>query len=248
LPFIDRVYRIGNTPYFYKDYIQDQDSIIFKHEPYFTTDHIHKRKGLIQNWIELYGLPYNGEDPELRFNYRQEQFGFNKWNRNAPVLVIQTNGGPLQGQQYPYSWTRDMPPHVGRSLVEMFKGQYHIIQICREESQVIQGVNEAHWESMSNMELFYLMKMSNARILIDSSLQHAAAALKMKSTVLWIGTSPTVFGYELHSNIIADLGEETKLPDSYLFDYSFNGVLHECPMIDTTQMFDLQQIAASIQP
>lgn len=248
LPFIDRVYRVGNTPYFYKDYIQDQDSIIFKHEPYFTTDHIHKRKGLIQNWIELYGMSYNGEAPELRFNYRQEQFGFNKWNRNAPVLVIQTNGGPLQGQPYPYTWTRDMPTHISRSLVEMFKDQYHIIQVCREESQAISGVAETHWGQMSNMELFYLMKMSNARILIDSSLQHAAAALRMKSTVLWVGTSPKVFGYEQHHNLVADLGEEAKLPDSYLFDYSFNGVLHECPMIDTTQMFDLQQIAASIQP
>ena len=248
LSFVDRVYRVGNTPYFYKDYIQDQDSIIFKHEAYFTTDHIHKRKSLIQNWIELYGMSYNEEAPELRFNYRQEQFGFNKWNRNAPVLVIQTNGGPLQGQPYPYTWTRDMPAHISRSLVEMFKDRYHIIQICREESQAIPGVAEAHWGQMSNMELFYLMKMSNARILIDSSLQHAAAALKMKSTVLWVGTSPKVFGYELHHNLVADLGEEAKLPDSYLFDYSFNGVLHECPMIDTTQMFDLQQIAASIQP
>jgi hypothetical protein len=248
LPFVDRVYRIGNTPYFYKDYIHEKDSIIFKHEPYFTTAHIHKQKSLIQNWIELYGMPYNGESPELKFNYRQEQFGFNKWNRNAPVLVIQTHGGPLQGQSHPYTWTRDMPPHVSRQLVEMFKGQYHIIQICREEGQVIPGVSEAHWQPMSNMELFYLMKMSNARILIDSSLQHAAAALSMPSTVLWVGTSPMVFGYDIHTNIQADLGDEVLLPDSYLFDYSFNGVLHECPMIDTTQMFDLQQIAASIQP
>ena len=60
LPFVDRVYRIGNTPYFYKDYIQDKDSLIFKHEPYFTTDHVHKRKSLIQNWIELYGMEFNG--------------------------------------------------------------------------------------------------------------------------------------------------------------------------------------------
>lgn len=246
LPFIDRVYRIGNTPYFYNDYIQDKDSLIFKHEPYFTTDHIHKRKSLIQNWIELYGMNYSGETPELRFNYRQEQFGFNKWNRNAPVLVIHTNGGPLQEQPFPYSWTRDMPPHVSRALVEQLKSKYYIIQVCRDESQAIPGVNEVVHQPMSNMELFYLMKMSNARILIDSSLQHAAAALGMKSTVLWVGTSPTVFGYDLHDNIVADLGEEVSLPDSYLFDYSFNGVLHECPMIDTSKMFNLEQIVSTI--
>jgi hypothetical protein len=246
LPFVDRVYRLGSTPYFYKDYIEDKDSLVFKHEPYFTTDHVHKRKGLIQNWIELYGMEYNGEKPELIFNYRQEQFGFNKWNRDAPVLVIHTNGGPLKEQVYPYSWTRDMPQHVSRSLVERFKDKYHIIQICREEAQVIQGVHEAHFEQMSNMEMFYLMKMSNARILIDSSLQHAAAALGMKSTVLWVGTSPKVFGYKIHSNIAANLGDEVSLPDSYLFDYSFNGILHECPMIDASNMFNLEEISATI--
>ena len=246
LPFVDRVYRLGNTPYFYKDYIQDKDSIIFKHEPYFTTDHIHKRKCLIQNWIELYDMTYNGEKPELLFNYRQEQFGFNKWNRGAPVLVLHTNGGPLKDQAYPYSWTRDMPPHISRALVEQFKDKYHIIQICRQESQVIEGVQEAHFEQMSNMEMFYLMKMSNARILIDSSLQHAAAAMGMKSTVLWVGTSPKTFGYKAHNNIVADLGDEVNLPDSYLFDYSFNGVLHECPMLDTKKMFNLEEISATI--
>ena len=86
------------------------------------------------------------------------------------------------------------------------------------------------------------MKMSNARILIDSSLQHAAAAMGMKSTVLWIGTNPTVFGYDSHDNIIADLGEETNLPDSYLFDYNFNGALHECPMIDTSKMLTWKKL------
>jgi hypothetical protein len=246
LPYVDRVYRIGSTPYFYRDFINGHDSIIFKHEPYFTTSHIHKQKSLIQNWIELYGMPYNGELPDIKFNYRQDQFGFNRWNRNAPVLVLHTNGGPFQGQTYPYAWTRDMPPHISRGLVEMFRDRFHIIQICREEGQVIPGVGEAHWQSMSNMELFYLMKMSNARILIDSSLQHAAAALGMPSTVLWIGTSPVVFGYDMHTNIAADLGDDVLLPDSYLFDYSFNGVLHECPMIDTLRMFNLPQIAASI--
>ena len=59
LKFIDRVYRIGNTPYFYDDYIKDKDMLIFKHEPYFTTDHIVKRKPLIQNWCNLYDLEYN---------------------------------------------------------------------------------------------------------------------------------------------------------------------------------------------
>ena len=31
----------------------DKDSKIFKHEPYFTYEHINKKMGLIQNWCKL---------------------------------------------------------------------------------------------------------------------------------------------------------------------------------------------------
>jgi hypothetical protein len=49
---------------------------------------------------------------------------------------------------------------------------------------------------MPNMELFSLLLVSQKRVLIDSCLQHAAAAaaLGLSSVVLWVGTSPKVFG------------------------------------------------------
>ena len=240
LPFVDRVYRIGNTPYFYDDFIDGKDTLIFKHEPYFTEDHIHKRMGLIQNWCKLFNLKYNGEQPQLKFNIRQKQTGFNKWKRDKPILVIQTNGGPLNDQPYPYSWTRDIPFSVAQSLVNYYSKDYHVIQICRNKLNEVEGA-EVITDPMSNMELFSLLFISQKRILIDSCLQHAAAALNVPSTVLWVGTSPIVFGYDIHSNIIAKLPNNTKLPDSYLFDYNFNGAIHECPM-DDENIFDLDEI------
>jgi len=96
------------------------------------------------------------------------------------------------------------------------------------------------------MELFSILLASEKRLLIDSSLQHAAAALRLESTVLWVGTSPNVFGYNLHKNIIATLPNSVKLPDSYLFDYDFNGTTHECPMFDN-DIFDLNLIVESLQ-
>lgn len=240
LGFVDRVYRIGMTPYFYEDYIKDKDSLIFKHEPYFTSDHINKKLQLIVNWCKLFGLDYNNETPEIAFNLRQQQIAKNKWQREKPVMVIQTNGGPLQDQPHPYSWTRDIPYNVAQEIVNHFSQYYHIIQICRDKSNVLTGV-EAHFEPMSNMELFSLLAFSQKRLLIDSCLQHAAAALKLPSTVLWIGTSPKVFGYNIHNNIVAQLPETVKLPDSYLFDYNFNGSVHECPMFDTN-IFNINEI------
>ena len=249
LDFISRVYRHGNTPYFYQDYIKGKDFLMFKHEPYFTTEHIKKETSLIETWCKLYNLEYSGELPEIKFNYRQEQFNYKLWERNKPIFILQTNGGPLENQPYPYSWTRDIPPHLHGEIVNHFKDTHHIIQICRDEKQVINNRNvESIYKPLSNIELFGLVKQSDKRLLIDSSLQHAAMALNKPSTVLWVGTDPKVFGYEYHKNIVADLGDENyKLPDSYLFDYNFLGTLHECPVVDQTSMFDVEQIINTLK-
>jgi hypothetical protein len=245
LDFIDRVYRLGNTPYFYDDFIKNKDSLIFKHEPYFTTDHIHKKLHLIQNWCKIFNLNYSDEVPELKFNLRQQQIAVEKWSRQRPIMVIQTNGGHLENQTFPYYWTRDIPYEFAQRIVNSFSNHYHIIQICRNDSNVLEGV-ESIKDPLSNMELFSLLLMSSKRLLIDSSLQHAAAALNLPSTVLWIGTSPKVFGYKIHTNIIAEIPESVKLPDSYLFDYNFNGITHECPLFNTN-IFNINQIIQTLQ-
>jgi len=231
LKFVTRVYRIGVNPYFYEDFVEGKDSLIFKHEPYFTTDHIHKKMSLIENWCKLLNLNYQGEMPELVFNLRQQQIGINKWKREKPILVLQTNGGPLKDQPHPYSWTRDIPFDIAKYISEHYLRDYHVIQICRDERHALPNV-EVIKDPMSNMELFYLLKMSSKRILIDSCLQHASAALNIPSTVLWVATSPKIFGYSLHTNIMAEIPNTVKLPDSYLFDYNFNGYTHECPLLD----------------
>ena len=241
---VDRVYRIGATPYFYKDFIEGQDTLIFKNEPYFTTDHIHKRAALIYNWCKMHDLTYSGEMPELVFNVRQRQYGFKKWSRPRPVMVLQTNGGPLKEQPFTYSWTRDMPMPIAQSIVNHFSRDYHIIQVCRNAEQALPGV-EAVTEPMSNMELLSMLLVSQKRVLIDSCFQHAAAALQLPSTVLWVATSPITFGYPMHDSIVAKLPASIKLPDSYLFDYNFHGTLHECPLMDLN-IFDESDVLNSI--
>ena len=97
------------------------------------------------------------------------------------------------------------------------------------------------------MELFALMISSKKRILIDSCLQHAAAALKQQSTVLWVGTSPTVFGYNIHKNVIAKLPKKAnQLIGSYLFDYQFENNMHECPYMDVKDMFNIEEVIKNI--
>jgi len=244
-PYIDRVYFIGNKSYFYDDYIHEKDTLIFKQEPYNQTDHILKRKHLIHNWCDILGIEYKGQQPQIYVNMAQKMTT-GLWKRNKPVMVIQTNGGPLNQQKYNYSWSRDIPFDIAQEIVNNYKKDYHIFQVTRPDSQKLDGV-EVVDKSLANMELFALLVEAKKRLLIDSCLQHAAASFKLPSTVLWIGTSPKVFGYDLHNNIIANPPQgKVKLIDSYMFDYNLDGVLHECPYIDHNEMFNLNDIYNSI--
>ena len=57
-PNVYRVFRSGNTPYFYKDYIKDRASIVFKGEPYFNTGHLYNKQHLIKSWCETHNIEY----------------------------------------------------------------------------------------------------------------------------------------------------------------------------------------------
>lgn len=249
LSFVDRVFTLGNTSYFYQEYIQDKDSLIFHHEPYYTTNHIHKRKKLIENWCELHDLKFNGELPELKFNKLQFDISKTVWSRRKPLMVLHTNGGMMTTDAKPYAWTRDMPTDLAQELVDHYKKDYHILQITKVNSPKLKDAEHLYatpQQSLSLMEVFSIFLHSKKRILIDSSMQHATAAMKRKSTVLWNGTSPKVFGYDLHDNISTDIPYDFKLPSSYLFDFDFNGNEVEYPFTNNTKLFDINGIIESV--
>lgn len=248
LDFVDRVYKQGNTPYFYQDYINGQDSLIFKHEPYFTSDHIHGKLPLIENWCKLYGLDYDGEMPELVFNLREQQLASVLWQvQDKPNMVLQATGGLYDDENGPhYKWTRDMPISLINRIVDEFSPYYNILYVTKKKSYIPQNVIPIA-DPYSVTQLMTILPASSKRVLIDSSLQHAAAALNLPSTVLWIGTNPDVFGYDLHDNIVANQIDDFKLPDSYLFEYNFDGIVHECPYKSDDEIFDADKVINSIR-
>lgn len=243
-PNIHRVYRVGTTTYFYDDYIKGKDTIVFKHEPYFQSDHIMRKKHLIENWCDLLGIEYKNQTPTLHTNIVQKTFPFT-WRRDRPVMVLHTNGGFFENNMI-YSWTRDMPFPLALTIAERYQKDYHIIQVARPSASLIPNV-EHITQRMSNFELFSLLFAAEKRVLIDSSMQHAAVAMGLESVVLWIGTSPTNFGYDFHKNVVANKPKnDVKLIDSYLFDYSFEGMHHECPYESFEEMFDLDNLFSQI--
>jgi len=244
-PDVDRIFQLGQSPYFYEDYIEGKDVIISKHEPYNQSDHITKKKHLVHNWCDLMDIEYKKQLPVILPNYPQGML-LGLWERPKPIMVIQTGGGPMEGQRYSYSWTRDMPLEVAQEIVKKYYQQYHIIQVTRPDGYPLDNVERLD-QKMSNMELFSLLVKAEKLVLIDSCLQHAAAALNKKSTVLWVGTSPKVFGYKMHTNLEANLPKRAnQLIGSYTFDFQFENNIHECPYMDVKQIFDVNTILSNI--
>jgi len=246
LPFIDRVYSLGNTSYFYQTYIENKDSLIFHNEPYFTTDHIHRKLPLIQTWCKMYGLEYRGEMPELKFNALQKKISRDVWRKDGkPVMVIHTNGGMMGPDAKPFMWARDMPIDLAQQIVDRYHKKYTIYQCTKMNSEKCINAHTIEFNNemqLTTMEFLSIILHSDKRVLIDSSLQHAAAALKLPSLVLWNGTSPKVFGYDMHTNIETIKPHNFKLPGSYLFDFDFNGTEHEYPFDSDEDLYDTQKI------
>ena len=244
-PNIDRVYALGQCPHFYDDYVHQKDTVVYRHEPYNQSGHIHRKTHLIHNWCDLLGIEYKEQTPKVIINYAQQQL-VGIWNRDKPTMVLHTNGGPIDGQKYPYNWCRDIPPELAQAIVNKFHKTYHIFQVCRKDSVVLENVERVD-QPLSNLELFSMLASSEKRVLIDSCLQHAAVSFNLPSTVLWVGTSPNVFGYKLHKNVVAKVpNKKNQLIGSYLFDYQFENNIHECPYINMNEMFDVNQVLNSI--
>tara|TARA_R110002051_G_scaffold263687_1_gene323510 strand:- start:718 stop:1608 length:891 start_codon:yes stop_codon:yes gene_type:complete len=248
-PDIARFYSIGNTPYFYQDVIKDKDVEIYPQDPYKTTDHITKKGHLIKNWCKMIGIKHNGEEPILNFNFREIEEGrayVSQWSDGRPTLLFQPFGGPGQEhQQHPYAWSRDMHPTIAQEVVNSLSEKYNIIHVCYEFHPKLENCHRFD-QIIGKKALFSMVAHSDKRLFIDSSLQHAAAALKLKSTVTWVATQPSVFGYKLHDNITPQVEFKDGTIDSYLFDYDFTGVVHQCPYNNLQELYDVADIVKSI--
>lgn len=245
---IERVYKLGNVPYFYRDFILDKDVEIYANEPYKTTSHVTKKSHLIETWCKMVGVEYRGEKPRLTLNFREREIASKLINNTSgkPVLIFQPFGGPgKEHQETPYSWMRDIHPNVAQTLVDKLKEKYQVVYVCYDFHPQLQNCIRID-QILQKKVLFGLLECSEARLLIDSSLQHAAAALNLPSTVVWIATQPEIFGYDIHKNIIPNESFPRGTADSYLHDYNFTGAIYECPYTNPDQIFNIDAILETL--
>jgi hypothetical protein len=247
-PDVYRVFRSGVIPYFYKDYIEGRETIVLKGEPYYNTGHIYNNQVLAESWCKTHNIEWDGiNTPLLSYTPAEVERISNQFTRSKPTLLLQTNGGMFHDNETGYCWTRDIPTEQAQILVDNLKEQYHILHATRPNCPTLHGVEAL--PEMDKRTLMLLPAIVQQRILIDSCLQHAAAAFDVESSVLWVGTHPEVFGYEVHKNFkpaIEPIKEQnTAGIDSFLFDYDFSGPAHEFPY-PQPDIFNLQDIFDSV--
>jgi hypothetical protein len=243
-PHVNRVYDFNNMNYFYQDHVENQKIKALIHNPYVETDFIMGNGHLIKVWCEMFGIKYNGELPELFINNREETFFGNQFTSDKPIMVIQTNGGAAN-QANKYSWTRDLPIATAQYIVDSFAQDYNIVHVRREDQPALQNTTPLQAEFRA---IATLISLSEKRLFIDSFAQHAAAALNKHSVVCWIGNLPSQFGYEMHTNIIAN--EPTIRPElkfSVLSKYNISGQITEFPYKNEDEIFDADKIIEALR-
>jgi len=250
LPFVHRVFPLGATQYFYSEYIEDQNSMIYAQEPYFWPTHINKTHSLLETWCLMYGLTYGGEKPMIKINPEQRKAirsFYEPLFEGKPFLLIQSNGGLFTNER-PYCWSRDLPFDVATRVANHFKKTHFVMQLTRPNSPKIPDVFVRN-EQLSNIELAGIVELSDKRLLIDSCCHHMAAAFSLQSTVLWNATSSVIFGHKLHTNIQAKDKPKKSLPGSYLFDYQFDANENEFPYEeeDLKDLYNIDEIIASLE-
>lgn len=204
-PNVYRVYKLGTTAYFYDDYVADGKSLIFKLDPYNSNDFILGETHLIDAWCELCGIERKGAMPELFFTHREKEIAREALGIDKPVLLIHLHG-EIGGMPYPYPWSRDANIPGMQKIVDLMSEKgYSVVQVTPPNTPTLRGVKRLVFD---NRLMMCAIMHTSKRILVDSFLQHAAAAFDLPSVVLWNSLDPERHGYGLHKNVIAKKSKE----------------------------------------
>ena len=243
-PSVFRFYRSGMAPYLYEDFVKGENTLFMCDEPYLAKGYLNKTKHLVEAWCDVLGVKFDGIKPDLYLNPIEINKTRFQAPNNKPVLIFQPFGGGSKEVQY--SWNRDIPPHQAQIIANTLSQKYHILQFCREDQIKLQNVQHIH---APFRDMFGLIANSQARLGIDSFMQHAAAAFNLTSTVTWITNKPVTFGYKGNKNILPDPKLKivnTNNVEGYIEQYDFSGHrVHDYPYA-TPDVFDLNDIIKTL--
>lgn len=244
-PNVKKVFNFNNPLHFYDDYI-NEETIIFKEEPYLTYQYINKEAHLIQAWCDVLGIENVQKTPDLYFLESELESAqmyvdeLKSKKKGAKGFVLfQWVGGKTPEQNTNLEYKKALAPMFRRAIKhdtavniakELLAKDYIVGVVGHENFPKIEGTEKIFFPIRSTLAL---LKYADAFIGIDSFLQHAAAsdALNTKGVVLWGGTCPECLGYESHKNLTKKVCNQPfcHRPNSFLFDTQAHGAMWECP-------------------
>jgi ADP-heptose:LPS heptosyltransferase len=243
-PNVNKVLNHSQTNGLFLNYIMNKESKVFITDPYTSSDYITESKHLIALWCEMYGIKYDGEMPELFISKAEKQYFEPFYKLDKPIFAIQPNGGAV-GQPLRYSWTRDFPHPLMQEIINHFSNNYTVLHIKRDDQVGYENTLQA-LDGFRSIAI--LLSLSEKRLLIDSSAMHIATALNLPSVVGWVGTNPKTFGYEMHTNILANAPtRELNLNHPYLSKHLLFEDLSNLPYNDLNEIFDKQLIINALK-
>jgi ADP-heptose:LPS heptosyltransferase len=209
-PNINKVYSISHE-YLYDDHIKG--SKYLEPEPYKIQGYIDCEMHIVNGFSKelLNSDEYISPSIKLTQEELSEAENFIK-SQPKPVILFQPFGSMggmtrdginvLEDKSY-----RSLPNDFAKKLYDELSKKYIVVFIHAQNQMPL----DKNWVSIPPMpfrKTMALIPFCEKIVCVDSSLQHACAALGKKATVFWGSTNSNQLGYELHENLE---GEKNKV-------------------------------------
>lgn len=229
-PDVFRVFRHGQTPFFYDDFVKDKNSKIFAQDPYLKTESIKKQKHLAEIWCDMCGVKHDGSLPKIVLTQREEEVAFrlSRSENNEPMLLIEPFATFKRGNTQPLTWPKDLPPDLAQKIVNYARSHgYNVVQVKNPNQPQIIGAKVLNFSLRLN---FALIKHSQKRLFVDSAMQHVSAGMNLPAVVTWLWSHPDHTGYKLHKNYFAKIDTDLKnMVDSFSPQFDISGQIENSP-------------------
>jgi len=250
-PHIKRVMRMGQSVYFFQDFMLDKKTIFLDVEPYHHFDYIYNRRHFVECWCDMLGIPNDGIYPEIHFSEsekRMAQLFLEKFDR--PMVLLQHCGGKFPKDKTEKEdiisragmYRRDLPKEEVDKLVDELIKMGYMVGSVQHENQYCPA--KAEKINFPVRAIIALGLFSKGFIGIDSFLMHGMAAIKSKGVVCWGGTHPSALSYPHFDNLMRKVCPTPMChrPNSYLFDVEPTGFMWDCPHDAKCMKYTAKQI------
>ncbi len=192
-----RIYDSSRTQYFHDDFIAGGQSKIFAEDPYISTDYISHGMHVIDAWAKLIGVAKPEHKPKVFLTQREFEVTERLLGQYKPFCIISTEGEAFLPKGAS-TWVKKIPRQLSEFLAsEMKKSGINVLHAMLPNEQPLPFSTPINFEPRI---LIGALKAADARILTNSFLAHASAALEINSTVIYSDALPLQTGYEINSN------------------------------------------------